>query len=141
MYIFLIVLVLAIAACITVVLRFIKSNRWTTITGIVKAGFNQGIKIGARTANLDVALARNLTPGLYLSEVVLDREAYQGFLYYGYNMLSDQICLEVHLLNFNQEIYGKLITITIKKFLRPPKKFNTTEELAEQIKKDLTTVV
>jgi len=107
------------------------------ITGIVLKGKGKGEQTGLKTANLDINLAPNLTEGLYTCQVNLRNKIYKGLLYYGYNSLSKSNCLEVHILNFNKNIYNQQITVEIKKYLRPPKKFKTIKELSRQIKKDL----
>ena len=117
-----------------------QTTKKNVIKGIVKPGQGQGQALGAKTANLDVALAAKLAPGLYLSKVILGNATYQGLLYYGYNMLSQTVCLEVHLLDFTGDIYGKQIAVTTERYLRLPKKFDSLEELAGQIKKDLAVI-
>lgn len=108
-----------------------------TITGQVLPGLNQGKKIGAQTANLDIALAKKIPTGLYTAVVKIGKEKFSGLLYYGYNSLSHRDCLEVHILNFCQNIYGKKLTVTTQYFLRPAKKFKTKKALIAQIQKDL----
>ena len=44
--------------------------------------------------------------------------------------------VETHILNFNQKVYGKNATIKFVSFLRDETKFNTIEELKEQLEKD-----
>ena len=115
----------------------INKNQTQTISGIVVMGQNKGPQTGAHTANLDLSLVKNLSRGLYSCSVELHDKTYLGLLYYGHNSLSQKDCLEVHILNFYQDIYGQKIEVAIKKFLRPEKKFNSIEELKKQIKKDL----
>lgn len=114
-----------------------KSPRVFVITGVVKEGHRQGEAVGARTANLDLSAARNLPPGLYAGEVAWEGKKYQGLLYYGVNSLIGKDCLEVHVLDFVGNLYGRTITFTTRRYLRPPKHFSSVVELAEQIKKDL----
>jgi len=114
-----------------------RLNKTKTISGIVQPGNNNGGKIGARTANLDVALAKDLPKGLYSCKVELENIFYRGLLYYGINSLTNKDCLEIHILDFNGDIYGKKITVRTERYLRFPKKFKSVEKLSEQIKKDL----
>ncbi len=109
----------------------------TTITGLVLPGHGHGATTGAPTANLDLSLAKNLAPGLYSCQAILENKPVRGLLYYGYNSLTKQDCLEIHFLNFSGDLYGQTITIEIKKFLRPEKKFNSLAKLKQQINKDL----
>lgn len=128
---------LGAAFLVVAVARVTYLNRSQKIVGVVNAGLNQGDKTGAKTANLDLSLAAKLAPGLYSAKVILGREDRPALLYYGYNILSKSNCLEVHILDFNGDIYGKQITVTTDRYLRVPKKFSTLAELSEQIKKDL----
>ncbi|MSU74976.1 MAG: EamA/RhaT family transporter [Candidatus Magasanikbacteria bacterium] len=112
-------------------------SRSRTIVGKVQTGHGQGDKIGARTANLDLALAKNLPKGLYTCAVIVDSKEYRGLLYYGINMLSNKDCLEVHLLNFSGDLYGKEIKVMTEQYVRFPKKFASIGELTKQVSKDL----
>jgi len=108
-----------------------------TITGYIKKGHGKGNKTGLKTANLDVELAKNLLKGLYTCEVILGKKKYPGLLYYGYNSLSKKDCLEVHIIDFTGDIYGKITTVKINKYLRAEKKFSTIKALKKQLKEDL----
>jgi riboflavin kinase/FMN adenylyltransferase len=109
-----------------------------TLSGQILPGANLGVKTGARTANLDVALAKDLPRGLYSCTIQIQQKTYDGLLYYGYNSLRQKDCLEVHILNFSQDIYGEKIQITTKKFIRPEIKFKNIATLKKQIKNDIT---
>ena len=114
-----------------------RLNKTKIISGIVLTGNNNGEKTGARTANLDIGLAKNLAKGLYSCKVDLNGIFYRGLLYYGFNSLTNKDCLEIHILEFNGNIYGKKITASTERYLRFPKRFKNVEKLSEQIKKDL----
>jgi len=115
-----------------------RLNKTKIISGIVLAGNNNGEKIGARTANLDINLAKNLAKGLYSCNINLNGVFYRGLLYYGLNSLTNKDCLEVHILEFNENLYGKNIIVSTERYLRFPKRFKSVEKLSEQIKKDLS---
>ena len=106
------------------------------IRGTVVRGYQQGAGLGAATANLDVSLA-NFPKGLYACTVLVNNKEYHGLLYYGINSVSNKDCLEAHLLQFDGDLYGKEIVVKRGKFLRPPKKFSSLLDLAEQIKDDI----
>lgn len=113
----------------------IKGN---TLIGVVQKGRGRGASLGAKTANLDVALAAHLQRGLYECRVEIGRQSHQGLLYYGINSLTKRDCLEVHILNYKGgSLYGKKIKARIKRYVRPPKRFKNDDALARQIKKDL----
>ena len=122
---------------ITAVTLATRLNKTKIISGKVIAGNNNGEKVGARTANLDTSLAKNLAKGLYSCRVDVDGEFYRGLLYYGINSMTNKDCLEVHILEFNRDLYGKSITISTERYLRFPKRFKNIEKLSGQIKKDL----
>lgn len=113
-------------------------NQSYTISGTVLPGQKRSDETGARTANLDVALAKDLPRGLYACTVQIQQKTYDGLLYYGYNSLGKKDCLEVHILNFSQDIYGRKIKITTKKFIRPEIKFKNITALKKQIKNDIS---
>ena len=115
-----------------------RLNKTKIISGIVLIGNNNGEKTGARTANLNLGLAKDLAKGLYSCRVDLNGVFYRGLLYYGINSLTNQDCLEVHVLEFNEDLYGKNITVNTERYLRFPKRFKSVEKLSEQIKKDLS---
>ncbi len=114
-----------------------RLNKTTIISGVVLPGNNNGEKTGARTANLDIALAKDLAKGLYSCKVDLDDASYRGLLYYGFNSITKKDCLEIHVLEFDGNLYGKNITAVTERYLRFPKKFKSVEKLSEQIKRDL----
>jgi drug/metabolite transporter (DMT)-like permease len=113
-------------------------SRSRTIVGAVKTGQGKGGETGARTANLDLHLAKNLPKGLYTCQVAFDNREHRGLLYYGINTLSNQDCLEVHLLNFQGDLYGKEIKVTTEQYVRFPKKFKNIANLASQVQRDVS---
>lgn len=109
------------------------------ITGKVIKGDEYGRKLGFPTVNLD---PKNRTPevlpmglveeGVYAGEAILEGKAYRAGIVIGPNGK-----IEAHLIGYNEDAYGKEVTLEIKKFLREFKKFDTEEELIIQIKKDI----
>ncbi|MEK7212837.1 MAG: EamA family transporter [Patescibacteria group bacterium] len=112
-------------------------NKPHVITGVVIGGDGEGAKMGVPTANLYVGRAKHLPRGLYTCAVKTDHGYYRGLLYYGYNSLNKKDCLEVHLLNFNGNLYNHHLTVTTERYLRLPKKFRSVESLMKQMKQDL----
>jgi len=115
-----------------------KINQNYTIKGIVLPGMGRSNETGARTANLEVSLAKKMVRGLYSCKIKIQKKDRQGLLYFGYNSLSKKDCLEVHILNFSQDIYGQEITVITEKYIRPEKKFKNVAELKKQIALDLS---
>ena len=61
-----------------------------------------------------------------------------GVVNVGYNpTLKQEISLEVHILDFNREVYGEKVYIQIVKFMREEKKFSSVDELKATIQADV----
>ncbi len=103
------------------------------ISGKVIKGDGYGRKLGFPTANLDVAEKNLPEDGIYAGEAMLEGKRYRAGIVIGPNRK-----VEAHLLEFSGDIYGKELTLFIKKFLRTFKKFNNEEKLIIQIKKDIS---
>jgi riboflavin kinase/FMN adenylyltransferase len=111
------------------------------IRGMVQEGKKRGGPVvGFPTANLHIS-EEDLCPrhGVYVTQVVYDGKCYGGVLNIGYNPTfgGNQLSVETHIFDFNQEIYGKKIKINLLKFLRGEQKFSGPAELADQIKEDI----
>lgn len=129
--------ILGTVILILAVYKVTMLNRPRTITGMVEAGLGQGKNLGTKTANLNISLAKKLPKGLYTCEIIVEDKTYSGLLYYGYNSISQKDCLEVHMFDFDNDIYGQKITVTTGRYLRLPKKFKDPKNLMAQIQKDI----
>ena len=71
----------------------------------------------------------------------MDGKTYGGAANLGYNPTfgDTELSLEAHLFDFDQDIYGKLITIRFIDRLRDELRFSGPDELALQIRKDVDT--
>lgn len=111
---------------------------------IVVEGQHLGRKIGFKTANL--IYPENLVEigrGVYKVKVEYSGKIYDGIANYGLRpTIGDnlQSVLEVHLLNFDKEIYGEKIKVTFLKKIRDEKKFDSLDELKTQIKNDINEI-
>lgn len=113
------------------------------IYATVKKGNQLGRQIGYPTANLNPqTFPYQDRHGVYACLVRIDSDIFTGALNFGPRMVLDQveIQLEIHILNFNKEIYGKEIGYKPLNFIRAVKKFNTFEELKTQIGNDIKKV-
>jgi riboflavin kinase/FMN adenylyltransferase len=118
-----------------------------TISGKVIHGEKYGRKIGFPTANLDrrsySRRKQNIKFGIYAGHVELKDlkikrlKDYPAGVIVGPLVKSGLPKLEAHLIGFKGNLYGKKITVTLQKYLRPFKKFKTEAELKMQIKKDI----
>jgi riboflavin kinase / FMN adenylyltransferase len=123
-----------------------EANRWLgynyTISGTVVEGRKIGRTIGFPTANIKPDFRYKLIPGngVYAVEVRTDNEIYPGMMSIGSNptVNSDTTfrSIEVHILNFEKDIYGCNISVSFRKRLRDEKKFNSLTELTEQMELD-----
>lgn len=126
-------------------------------------GEKLGRKLGFPTANMDPsAFDDSLQKGVYSAEVryevsrenkEIDKELdndldidtprfskpYLGVLFYGPKTVGKvlQNSLEVHILDFNKDIYGKIIDVKLLKFIREPIAFTSLDALVDQIKQDI----
>mgnify|MGYP001572561370 CR=1 FL=1 len=103
----------------------------------VIAGRGRGRQIGFPTANLAIT-DLSLAHGVYAVNVRLNRQLYQGLLHYGpKKTFGEPLSLEVHLINFNKNIYGRILEIEVGQKIRQVRKFVNIQALRTQIKKDL----
>lgn len=115
------------------------------LSGYVIKGKQIGRTIGFPTANLQLGVDYKLIPktGVYAVYVKVRNESYKGMLNIGYRptVEGDEKTIEVHLLDFNQDIYGEELEIQLVKRLRDETKFANLDELKAQINKDKTAVL
>ena len=111
-----------------------------TFCGNVVYGQQLGTQLGVPTANL--WLPKNKLPiaGVYIVNVDLDDKKYGGIANMGIRPTVDgqNPVLEVHILEFSGNLYGKKITVEFLKKVRDEKKFDGLEALKEQIFKDIS---
>lgn len=98
-----------------------------------------GRTIGFPTANISIN-ENIIIPkvGIYATKVYVNGEIYYGATNVGYNptVNGKKLSIETNILEFNDDIYGKVITIEFLERIRDEKKFNGIEELKEQLQKD-----
>src|SRR5436190_5780015 len=115
-------------------------GREYTILGTVVRGDDLGKKIGFPTANL-IAHNEQFPPnGVYFAQARLNGAVYPGVINLGYRPTvskAQERVLEIHLLDFDRDIYGKDLEVSFVQYLRPEKKFETIETLARQIGADV----
>jgi len=115
-------------------------NKPYPITGKVEKGKGIGNKIGFPTANIYVKESYKLIPknGVYIISTLIDNHDYIGIMNIGFRptLNGKNKTIEVHLLDFKGDLYGKNIRINLIKHIRDEKKFPTLEALKDQIKQD-----
>jgi riboflavin kinase/FMN adenylyltransferase len=112
-----------------------------SFSGTVIGGDKRGRELGYPTANIKLSSQEKLLPaiGIYAVRVLLENEEHIGLLSIGkrptfYN--AGELVTEVYIYNFNCEIYGEVVTIELVERLRGEEKFNSSEDLINQMDKD-----
>ncbi len=112
------------------------------LTGNVVHGRGLGKKWNYPTVNIAIPEKYKLIPktGVYIVKTELNNNIYYGIMNIGNRptVNGKHQTIEVHLLEFNQDIYGEKIQIQLLKRLRDEKKFDSVDDLISQIKKDET---
>ncbi len=114
-------------------------NRHYDIKGLIVHGNKIGHKLGYPTANIDYGNYYLPKSGVYYVKVGIDGKWYHGMANIGNNPtlnFSFEKRLEIHILDFKQNIYGQTIEIIFMHYLRNEMKFKNRKELIEQLKND-----
>jgi riboflavin kinase/FMN adenylyltransferase len=112
------------------------------LTGTVVRGRAIGRTIGFPTANIEPVNKNKLVPGngVYAVKIEVDNNIWNGAMSIGVNPtvsdLSDERTLEVNIMGFSGDLYGKPVKIIFFEKIREEEKFSSMEELATQINKD-----
>lgn len=111
-------------------------------SGVVVHGDKLGRQLGYPTANLKIGDEEKITPGngiyaVYASLPGNDHR-FKGMMSIGFRPTVDgkKRVIEVNIFDFAEEIYGQILTVYVKKYLREEIKFNNLEELIKQIDQD-----
>ena len=111
-----------------------------SIHGTVVVGDERGQELGFPTANLSLPDQDKLLPcpGIYAVQCEIGGKGYTGALHLGPRPTFEELSstIEVHLLDFDQDIYGCEVTLHFIKFLREIVSFDDPEHLIEQIRTD-----
>ncbi len=116
-------------------------GRQFSIWGTVIKGQTVGRHLGYPTANLDPHNEVIPPSGVYAVEVILDNRPLSGVLNIGFRQSSKSLddvvpAIEVHIIDFDQNIYGRDIEVIFHKKIREEKRFSQKQALIEQIKED-----
>ena len=112
-------------------------------TGIVIEGKKLGRELGFPTLNIQVNNDHKILPkdGVYAVQVLIDEKNFRGMMNIGQNPTvknsgDQEKKLEVHIFDFDKEIYGSEVKMFFHKFIRDEKTFSNLEELKSQLIKD-----
>ena len=110
-----------------------------TIIGEIIKGKQLGRTIGFPTINLNYN-KKYILPGggVYYTLVEYDNVLYRAITNIGYNPTVEggKLLVETHILNFDKQIYGEVVTISFINRIRDEVKFNSINQLREQLLKD-----
>lgn len=115
-------------------------SRPFSIVGMVVEGKHNGQKIGFPTANLDLDYPYVLPKiGVYMGFVKFMNRKYKALICVSTHptiMELNKPLIEVHLITFKGDLYGREIDVQFVKFMRDIVKFDTLEDLKEQLEMD-----
>ena len=111
------------------------------ISGIVVHGRHQGNAIGFPTANIhydpEYILPKS---GVYAGFVIIQNKKFGAMINLGHNPTfnyRNDLSLEAHMIDFDKDIYGKLISVEFIRFIRDEKRFSSKGNLIMQLEQDI----
>jgi riboflavin kinase/FMN adenylyltransferase len=116
-------------------------GRYYSFDGSVVSGLQRGRKLGFPTANVDVASPLKQMPqnGVYAVMVAFDGREFSGVMNSGIRPTFDkenEVFREIHLFDFNEDIYGRKLRVYLIDKIRDEKRFGSVDELVAQIRAD-----
>ena len=128
--------------------EIVKANgllgRRFSISGTVIAGDGRGKTLGFPTANIAVSDPRKILPGngVYAVKVIVESALHDGLMSVGvlptFYEHHAQVC-EVFIYDFNEDLYGRTVTVDCVQRIRGEKKFSSSEELITEMNNDKRT--
>lgn len=111
------------------------------VCGNVEKGLGNGNKLGFATANLDLDFSYVMPKeGVYMGYVFVDDVKYKCVIsvstHPSIQTLAKPI-IEVHILDFSDNLYGKFLYVEFYDYIRDIKVFENTEKLVDRINKDV----
>lgn len=116
------------------------TGRPFSLQGKVITGAGRGVGLGFPTANLDISSKQARPPdGVYASWAHIDGETFQSMVNIGQcpTFGGGEVTVEAYLVDYQGDLYGRELKIDIMARLRDEKKFDTVEELKEQVAEDV----
>jgi riboflavin kinase/FMN adenylyltransferase len=111
------------------------------INGTVVKGMMLGRKLNFPTINIMFS-SLEMPFGVYVSRVETPLGVYKGALHFGPKSIggSDETTLEIHLLDFSGDLYGRQVKVEVFGKIRDVRTFDNTESLKRQIRLDVESV-
>lgn len=126
------------AGDITTALAYL--NHEFSLKGKVVHGMKKGSQLGYPTANIEIDESYKIVPGngVYVVNVMAEGSSYKGMLNIGVRPTVSGIgrTIEVHLIDYNGDLYGKEIELSFLGRIRDEKKFESELALIAQLKQD-----
>lgn len=109
------------------------------IEGRVVKGANRGKSLGFPTVNLETSFEVIPKKGVYISEVGIENRRLPSVTNIGYNPTfgGRRLSIETFILDFEEDIYGRKISLYFHDYIRDEKKFNNIDELKKRILTDI----
>ncbi len=104
------------------------------VSGIVVEGKKKGRKLGFPTAN--IILSEIIDGGIYAGKTTVNDKEYIGAIF----VYPEGKLFEIHILDFNGDLYGQTLSVQVEAKLRDSKKFEREEDLKKQIADDIRRV-
>ncbi len=117
-----------------------QAGRPFNLGGRVISGAGRGTKLGFPTANLDIDPRQALpAEGVYATWAYIDNQAYQSMTNIGRcpTFPGSERTVEVLVLDYDGDLYGREMSIDIIERLRSEKQFDSAEKLTKQIAEDI----
>ena len=111
-----------------------------SVSGVVEHGNAIGTTLGFPTANIRLNSAKQLpASGVYSVVALVNGVEYRALANIGTNPTvgNDHLSLEVHLLDFQGDLYDQSLVIAFHRFLRHEQKFASLSDLQHQIQRDI----
>jgi len=109
------------------------------VSGTVVTGSARGRKLGFPTANVQYTQELLPLPGVYVVDVDVGGGLRRGVANVGFNPTfgENSLGVEVHLIDFQGDLYGQEIAVHFRDRVRDERKFKNVDELVRQIRKDV----
>lgn len=109
------------------------------ICGVVARGAGRGATIGFPTANLEQLKTMSPGVGVYAGRAILNNAAHAAAIHIGPNPTFGEhaVKVEVHIIDFSDEIYGSALQVEFIRKLRDVTPFDSVDELTAQLQKDV----
>lgn len=110
------------------------------IRGKVIHGKHMGRKLGFPTINLETSYEMSvLKPGVYITETLIDGDIFPSVTNVGFNPTFNQqdFNIETYILDFDSDLYDKVLDVLFIRFISPEVKFESLEALVEKIGHDV----